>query len=308
MNCPNCRKQNPAGSRFCQFCGTEMPAAAVTAAPAKSPAAAATGSQQSPATVRPQGVAPATRTGQLGQGGMNAASVWGPFAGYGTRGRHASWLLDDLGHRAEDLHKAVTRRFDQRRIPSSNMHWKTLIAKGLLVEKRPFYFVRRGISTVALYIAQFGKDLYISQVTYVKGPISPVRVLIVSMMILFALYFTFLYTSALGNRLGEFVGGFDIFGSSGVSFPAFLLCVVGPMGILNQLLLGLLFLYSVYKWLRERDFLAVVRARPNEFQHDDTIALEKAVEETVRQSLDEIGIDAKLMPEAKEYGFRDRLI
>jgi hypothetical protein len=87
-----------------------------------------------------------------------------------------------------------------------------------------------------------------------------------------------------------------------------MLCVIGPMGILNQLLLGLLFIYSVYKWLRERDFLAVLRARPNEFQHDDTIALEKAVEETVRQSLDGIGIDAKLMPEAKEYGFRERLI
>jgi hypothetical protein len=64
----------------------------------------------------------------------------------------------------------------------------------------------------------------------------------------------------------------------------------------------------VYKFLTEKDPLMLLRTPPNEFQQDDIIALEKAVEETVRQSLDTIGIDSALMPPASEYGIRRRLI
>lgn len=320
MNCPKCHKQNPAGSRFCQYCGTELvsvsapqkPVTQTTPGPVTdrpAPAGVSSSLPRQPARQTAQtAVQGQSPVGQLGKGGTAAGSIWGPFAGYGTRGRHASWLLDDLGHKANDLHNAVTERFHKRQIPGSNMHWQTLIAKGLLVERRPFYFIRRGITTVALYIAQFGQDLYISQVTYVKGPITAVRSIIVGLMVAFALYFTFIYTSVLTGRIESFLGGFDLFGSGGAAFPTFLLCVVGPVGMLNQLLVGLLFIYSLYKWLRERDFLAILRARPNEFQEDDTVALEKAVEETVRQSLDSVGIDAKLMPESQEYGSRQRII
>jgi hypothetical protein len=96
--------------------------------------------------------------------------------------------------------------------------------------------------------------------------------------------------------------------SSVSGFPFFLLCVIGPLGALNSFALFLVLIFSVYKWLREKDFLAILRTPPNEFQEDDTVALEKAIEETVRQSLDAIGIDPKLMPPAPGYGLRQRLI
>jgi hypothetical protein len=52
-----------------------------------------------------------------------------------------------------------------------------------------------------------------------------------------------------------------------------------------------------------------LRTPPNEFQQDDAIALEKAVEETVRQSLDQVDIDVSLMPPAQDKSFgRPRLI
>jgi hypothetical protein len=303
MECSNCHKQNPTGSRFCQHCGRELVFESIPPKPAaaqQSPSAIAQSPPKQPASQMPRVEASGqSQLGQLGKGGTTAGSIWGPFAGYGTRGRHESWLLDELGHRADDLHSAVSERFQQRQVPDARMHWQTLVAKGILVERRPFYFVRRGIITVALYIAQFGKDLYISQVTYAKGPITAVRSIIVGLMLTFALYFTFIYSNVLAERMGGFLNGFSLFGG-GDSFPTFLLCVIGPLGLLNQFLVMILFIYSLYKWLSDRDFLAILRARPNEFQEDDTVALEKAVEETVRQSLDKIGVDSTLMLPVRE--------
>lgn len=313
MQCPNCRQDNRNDSRFCQFCGAALNPAPVSPTPV---AIRPPGGQ--PAAARPQGpaappaapAAPASPAaiGQLGAAGTGMGNLWTPFAGYGTRGRHVSWLLDNLGHRAGDLHQAVTDRFQQRAVPNATMGWQQLTAQGLIVERRPFYFVRRGITTVALYIAQFGRDLYISQVTYVKSPISNLRVIVLALMILFQLFYTFGFTNAVGGTVSS--GG--AFGMPSVDFSglAFFLCFVGPLGILNTLALILGTLYSVYKWFTEKDFVAILRRRPNEFQQDDTVALEKAVEETVRQALDKIGIATNLMPPSEQatFGSRPRLI
>lgn len=303
MNCPQCGKENPEGSRFCQFCGATM-TSDIVGAPAQ-PIARAPKPPQAPLSTAPPPGSGAGSIGQVGAGGTAAVNIWGPFAQYGGRGRHVSWLLDEQGVNAQKLHEAVTERFRQRQIPGSQMEWSTLVAKGLLVERRPFYFIKRGITTVALYIAQFGRDLYISQVTYVKGPFSNVRIAILALMILFFLYYSTFYSASLFGRLLE-VNPF----SRTSTFPYFLLCIVGPLGGCNSVFLFFAVLYSLYKWVTERDFLGILRMPPNEFQQDDTIALEKAVEETVRQALDTIGIDTALMPPAAEqsFGGRRRLI
>jgi hypothetical protein len=323
MNCPNCKRDNPVASRFCQYCGASMPAPAMPAPVAKRPDAAPMagdltghGSRTiTPALGSSTAVSRSAAPGQLSQhgrkqpisqiggGGVALLNIWGPFAGYGARGRHVSWLLDNLGDKATALHQAVTERFNQRQIPSSRMHWVTLLGKGIIVERRPFYFIQRGITTAALYIGQFGEDLYISQVTYAKGPINNLRVAILGAMIFFHLYFVFGYAGSLERSIGR-VNPLSPGGEIGSIF--FLLCVIGPVGLINAFLLFLVFLYSAYKWLADRDFLAILRTPPNEFQLDDINALEKAVEETVRQSLDKIGIDMELMPPAPEKSFAAR--
>lgn len=305
--CQSCYRQNPDGSRFCQFCGTVFPAESI-AAPQQQPPPPA---QPPPQAYRP--VDAGGNIGQLGGGGTAGGNIWGPFAGYGTRGRHASWLLDNQGDKANALHEAVTQRFQQREIPAATMNWQSLAAQGVLVERRPFYFVRRGITTVALYIAQFGRDLYISQVTYAKGPFSNVRIGILAFMILFQLFFMFSFTDALSNAAQEMLGSLSLLGGGrgdgGSAMFTIILCCVGPLGFLNTVAWLILLPYSAYKYLTEKDFLAILRRPPNEFQIDDTIAMEKAVEETVRQSLDAIGIDATLMtPTPENTGNARRLI
>ena len=83
----------------------------------------------------------------------------------------------------------------------------------------------------------------------------------------------------------------------------------GPLADrLGYRLLMLAGLHMIYHFITEKDLLALLRTPPNEFQLDDTIALEKAVEETIRQSMDAIGLDANLLTPSETYSPRRRLV
>lgn len=303
--CPDCGTANTANSRFCQSCGASLGGTAIAPQQKREVDSVSSTIRPHP-PAQPSPAYPEERIGQIGTGGLSVADIWGPFAGYGERGRHVSWLLDNLGERAEDLREAVIDRFRERQIPRTNVEPRTLTGKGIAVERRPYYLIRRGITTAGVYIARFGEDLYISQVTYAKGAINPLRAAILGLMLLFQLYMVFGY----GQSLESAVGSFNILGgySEGSGSLGFLLCCLGPFGILNTLGLSLVGLHIIYKTLTDKDPLAVLRTPPNEFQKDDIVALEKAVEETVRQALDTIGLDSSLMPPASEYGFEERII
>jgi len=305
--CPQCGKANAPGFRFCQHCGAALTEAPVPAGAPATPVAKAPPPTAPTYVAQPQPAYPPQPITQMGAAGFSAVDIWGPFAGFGERGRHVSWLLDNLGERAEALREAVINRFRDRQIPGARIQPQTLAGKGIAVERRPYYLIRRGITTLGLYIARFGQDLYISQVTYVQGPINNLRVALAALMGLFQLYFLFGYADSLNSAVGS---SFSLFGGGrpDTGTLGFLLCCIGPLGTLNTFALLLGVVFSVYKFLTDKDPLALLRTPPNEFQQDDIIALEKAVEETVRQSLDIVGIDSKLMPPASEYGIRRRLI
>jgi hypothetical protein len=236
--------------------------------------------------------------------GTVPVNIWGPFAGCGTRGRHVSWLINDQGERADALRDVVWQRFDRREIPHAAFEPVTLTRQGVLADSRPYLLVRRGLTTAGLYIARFGKDLFVSQVTYYKGPISSLRVLLLVLSILFAILYPVFYNNAFDQVGVSLLGGVG----GNLSQLLFLTCCVGPLYLVNWLALGVFALFSGYKFLTEKDFLAALRVPPNEFDIDDTVALEKSVEQTVREGLDVVGIEQRLMPQAAEYGFRRRLI
>jgi len=241
-----------------------------------------------------------------------SSSLWGPFAGYGVRREHAAWLLQGLGQRAEDLRDRVTEQFGQRQIPDARVDLIILTGKGVGVEQRPFYRIQRGLATVWLYIARFGEDLYISQVSYIKGQISLARVIF--LFGLFALvglsWINSMLVSINLQQVADSLGS-SFFGGRGAEPNILLisaLCCTGPLGFLAQLSLLFGFIFSLYKLATEKDFLALLRARPNEFQEDDIVSLEKAVNETVRQGADIVGIDLKLLEPGKAYNSNRRMI
>ena len=309
--CPHCHAPDPGNGKFCIHCGKPLPPTLPTAFAPKP------GSEGLSETTHPKDLAvpsppapiqraPQPRVAPMGATATAPGSIWGPFAGYGTRGRHVAWLLDDLGGRAEDLREAVTERFKRRNTPGAQVQPRILTAKGVAVEQRPYYLVRRGRATAGLYIAKFGQDLYISQVSYFKGPISGARILIVLAMVAFVIF----YPAMLSGALDSVSVNSSLFAPSisGLDTLLAMLCCLGPVYFGIWFALGIMVVFALYKFLTEKDILAPIRVQPNEFDQDDLIALEKAVEQTVRESLDVVDIEQELMPPAEEYGIRQRII
>ncbi|MBN1177923.1 MAG: zinc ribbon domain-containing protein [Anaerolineae bacterium] len=299
MNCPNCGNPNRPNATFCQSCGQRFNTLP-TPAPSSSPA---------PYAYSPDD-ADVSQVGATGQ----SSSIWGPFAGYGTRRDHMAWLLEGLGDQAVELRKTITQRFENRQIPDARIKRMTLTGKGLAIEKRPFYRIQRGLATVWLYVARFGQDLYISQVSYVKGQISLLRIIVLVLLLaLVGLYslnalLTYISSQAIQVNLdlmgGTGVRGLDTF----VMLLGVMVCCTGPLGMLASLALTFAIVFSLYKFLTEKDILALLRSPLNEFQVDDIVSLEKAVNETVRQSADLIGIDRKLLSPDAARQFNRRVI
>jgi hypothetical protein len=243
-------------------------------------------------------------------------NIWSPFAEFGTRRRHIGWLMDSQGPRAADLISKIQSKFNERQIPKATVRQQTLTAQDLLGEQRPFFILNRGLASVALYVNQFGRDLYVSLASYLKPPISKLRVFIVLAMIFIGGFLQMIYPAMLNGSASAVINGFasslsPFGGQSGVSSVVlygalFLLCIVGPLLSLNNLALFILLIYSGYRWIKNKDFFAALRMPANEFNEDDLMAMEKAVEQTVRMSIDEIGLKSDdLKPVA---GYRDRLI
>lgn len=332
MNCPNCGSQLRPGAAFCPRCGNKISSGSSGGQPnyPAQPQQQLQPQQQAPnAYPSPSGSAhPPTIQSQSSwsssQGSSSpqiqslgsvqqASDLWGPFAGYGTRRTHEAWLLEGISDRAESLRDATMRRFNQRHIPDANVSPVNLTGKGVDVEQRPFYRIQRGLATVWLYIARFGDDLYVSQVSYIKGPISKARVLLFLGLIGLSIL-SVLNLMAVSANISAVANSVSLFGGTSQEPNMFLIsamCCTGPLGAISQVVLTIALAFSVYKFITEKDFLALLRAEPNEFQEDDIVSLEKAVNETVRQAADRIGIDKKLLSQDLAYitsSNRQRLI
>ncbi len=314
--CPNCGSTDPGPGPFCIVCGARLAPPTATAAaatpaldrelPTAGPLNATDPTHVASSSPTPFTPASTSFDRPVAEGEARVPmNIWGPFAGYGQRGRHVSWLINNQGDAAEKLRDVVAERIRRREVPGSLVQPAVLIRQGLLADIRNYFLIRRGLTTAGLYINRFGKDLYVSQVTYFKGPLSTLRMIILGVSVAFALFYPLFLQSASDNVSMNLLGG----SVGGLESLAFGLCCVGPVYFINWIALGVFSVYSLYKWVTDKDILAGLRVAPNEFDIDDTVALEKSVEQSVRESLDSVGIEERLMPQATERSFqRTRLI
>lgn len=316
MNCPNCNTPLRPNATFCGNCGQKIGLGAAPAAPPQ-PIAPIAPTAVIPPPVSPSPAGPPSpiplplpqaAIPQLGATGTST-SIWGPFAGCGTRRQHTAWLLEGLGFRAEELRNKITELFNRRQIPNARITQITLTGRGVAVEQRPFYQVQRGLATVFLYVARFGEDLYISQVSYIKGPISMLRVLVGGGLATLVGVWVVNIIAVMAN-LADVANSASLFGGRAEPNGALIsaLCCTGLFGSLALLALAAGLVFSVYKFLTEKDLLALLRSPLTEFQEDDIVSMEKAVNETVRKSADLIGIDLKLLAPGEAYRSGRRLI
>lgn len=339
MQCPKCGQMNLANAAYCKFCGSSLapsqaPASSLPTAQAPPPPAYGPGAaptvQAGPQSVSPApGPSPYTppppppggqpwgssyqqpygppNVAPMGSIGHSPFNIWGPFAGYGTRGRHVAWLLATMGDRADMLRNAIGVRFAARAIPEAVVSDKVLVGQGISVEQRPYFLIQRKVATAGLYIARLGNDIYISQVTYARGPLSVVRMVLLAAMFVFQLIFLL---SGFGSLQDSFSTSSMLGLGGGPNFEvlAFFLCCIGPLGFLNTFALSAAAVITVWRTVTDKDPLAILRTTLNEFNQDDVIGLEKAVEETIRECMDQVGIDRRLLPPAADYGVRQRII
>ena len=139
---------------------------------------------------------------QVGKQRRTPFSFYDPFVGFGQRGRFVPWLISNMGKHAETLRDAVIRRFVQRRIPGTKIVLSRQSNKGLSAETRNYYIVQRNSIRIGLYISRFGKDLYISMVTYFKGSINMGKVFILIVMVLLIIFYYLLNTLTIFDLVG----------------------------------------------------------------------------------------------------------
>lgn len=297
MFCPNCGTQNADENLFCQSCGMNF-------SEVQNINKSSTIRKNEPKPFPPVPNGGTNRSISLTNSSnfleSNGISIWGPFAGYGNQRDHKGWLVPGRGDRTAELIDKVRDKFVERQVKDAVLTPQTLSVRGVLEERRPYFLLMRKVATLGLYVSEFGKDLFVSIVSYIKPPISKFRAILLGVITFISVFGMMWWSGRLENSIG---GSSSLLGVPSIDYQSivYLICLAGPFITITQFALFLFILISFYKWLKEKDFWALLRMPVNEFNEDDLMAMEKAVEQTVRISLDEIGIPTdELIPIARE--------
>ena len=225
---------------------------------------------------------PATQMGMAeGLGSMRRA-----FAGHGTLIAHQSWLLNGNHAQAVAVRNATRDKLQQRGIAKLTVNPETLMERGLLMEERDYLVAQRGICTVFIYVAPAGQDLYISRASTVLPAISNLRIVVFSLLFLITLFGPTFVRGLLPDTAGIVLGSLLTF----ITFPLWLFFIW-------------LLIRSFIYWLREKDFWQYLRPNfLNYFNLDDLMLLEHVTDDTVRDAVEQVGLDAtKIVPPTQGY-------
>lgn len=236
-------------------------------------------------------------------------NIWSPFVRFGSRGDTVNWLLPKLAPMRDNLNLSLSAKFRAQCIPAANITYQVFNGQGISAERRPFYTIQQGLTTVIVFVGAFGDDLYISQTLFIKRPIAPARIVFLLALLGIVVIPIFMILSGFGSVMSSYGGS----SSASLLLGAFCLICGFPLSF-PVVMLGAL--YTVLRFFIDRDYLFLLRGGVSDFQQDDIVALQKAVEHTVRTALSELELSSvfgtappapeTLMPE-KEYSARIRL-
>jgi hypothetical protein len=248
---------------------------------------------------------------QLGRGQRAQMGFFAPFAGKGQRADLWAGLFDNLGGHADQAFAIIQQKLDAKQIPDAVCRVEKLTDQGISVEQRDYFVIQRGVTTVALYVARFGTDLYVSWDTFVLPLVSRIRVVVAAVLLAAPVLTCCLLGIAPFLSVGSAFGGSNGLGNllgSLSCVSSLLFCFLVIPALISLILVPGALVATVRAALIDRDPLAILRGQVSDFQQDDILALEQAVHHTVLRTLDEIGVEAKLIPSVTFGGVRRRLI
>lgn len=223
------------------------------------------------------------------------------FAGRGSRMVHHSWLLDGEYLNAAKLHTAVANLLSQRSSQTLKLNIEKLQEQGHWTEEREYIVMQQGITTVFLYVAPAGQDLYISRTTTVRAPFNPFRIF----LLIFALGELLFGPSVLSKLLSSLT----IHRSVGAGIALIVPITIAILLIPSVLFLVTFLFASFRHWLTEKDFWVYLRRNTlNDFEVDDVMLLEHATDDAVRAAVDQLKLDAtRIIPPVTGYQPRRRI-
>lgn len=308
MRCSNCGTENAATNRFCQVCGTALVAQVPESAPEPSQAsmdwrymesdAAAKAIESTPGPSRvldapsPKRSVPSpANTANVSQLGRTRIDRLGL--------RLDGWadLIDGAGSQADDLLQFVHRRLSVREMPQVSLDDRALTVGGMAGERRRYHLVGHQVgATLALYIASFGHDLYVTWDLFVR------RVWNKSLLIAIVIF------AGITNifwGIGGLIGGIE-----SEKFWVFLSGLFGWVIGTAFSAIGICILVGVAGLILKRSFWAFLTYEYNHFRADDIAAMMFAVHHSILEGLDSIGVDRALIRPKEQFlaGRRERVI
>lgn len=208
--------------------------------------------------------------------GGGLASLQRAFAGKGTPVHHTSWLLDGKQTQAATLRNSLVEQVQKQGVMGVTAAPERLSEQGVILEHRDFVRVQYGASSVFVYMAPMGQNLYVSRISTIQQPLSRIRITVLIslavLLLLSLLLFAIVDVTAGGGAFKEFF-----------AFAFY--------GLLFFLLFELL--RSVVFWLHDDDFLALLRPNQlNDFSLDTLSSIEQITDKGIRETLKQAGLNA----------------
>lgn len=223
------------------------------------------------------------------------------FAGRGSRMTHHSWLLDGEYLNAAKLHSTIADLLSQRNFQTLKLNREKLQEHGHWAEERDYIVMQQGITTVFLYVAPAGQDLYISRTTTVQPPFNLFRIF----LLIFALG-EFLFGPSV---LSHLLASLTMHRSAETGIALIASFTVSILLIPSILFLVTFLLASFRHWFTQKDFWVYLRRNTlHDFEVDDVMLLEHATDDAVRAAVDQLQLDAtRIIPPVTGYQPRRRI-
>ena len=314
--CSTCGYQNPADSVFCMRCGSKVEATRAYqqfsshASPKPSGDASNTGnfgnagysSSASPGYQEQiQGAQAQSMTAFFSeplQMGNTSGSTSGriprrAFAGLGTRITHYAWLLSYEHLNAGKLRSTILDLLRQRSFQPLKLDTKKLQEHGYWDEERDYITMQRGVTTIFVYVAPAGQDLYISRTTTVQLSFDPMRIVFLACVVGAVFFYPSIVQGLTAN-----IFSFTIIG-----------CVSGLLYISSIIILVSFLIASIKHWLVDKDLYIYLRKNHlHDFEVDDVELLERATDETIHAAVKQLSLDAtKIVPPPQGYQTKRRV-
>lgn len=214
------------------------------------------------------------------------------FADKGTPVHHQSWLLDGKQVPPANLRASLIEHVQHQGVMGVTANYERLREQGMMMEERDYVRVQygNGTSSVFVYMAPMGQNLYVSRTSTVRQPYSSLRMMVLgALLVLMLISLIVVIVVSSSSTTSGFVTGIGIF---------FSYAFYGLLFFFLYLLIR-----SLVYLLTDKDFLAVLRPnRLNDFTLDTLSSVEKITDKAIRETLRQAGLNAdEITPPAQSY-------